>query len=432
MLFLLLFFSISAHAESSINGRVYTDQYIFTNGSPSGEIAQSSLSSWLEYDFQTEEQNHKKFGLHVVGQGDVFYRDLNHPHETSARARLREGYLSYTTDETVLRAGQQIIPWGKSDGINPTDYFTAKDFTLFNPDDEVKRMGAPGVSWNFTPDGGASPFNIQAVFQAYYPQTRLLIPDQVIPTGVAFSKYPNTPEAFSSNSMEFGFKVSYLKSNYDFSFSYFQGYSRFSQYVYESAANRIAPINPRESAVGGDASFTFAEYVVRIESALILPENGTDTDVLFGLVEPSHWDTVAGVERTFNDDFRVQVQGMIRHHLYYRDPNAYIGGSALVNTLQRAIGRANALILNYQQQTNLGATFRVGYANSSSNWTVDLFWVGYFSNGQDYLVRPQIGYKPMDNVRLVAGADLYGGQAERPLGALKDRSVGFFEAKYSF
>jgi hypothetical protein len=424
---------VSQNATASpIAGRIYSDYYIYTQDLSYGEVAQSSLSAWLEYDSQADDSTKKDLGVHIVGQGDLFYRDLNHPGQTSARFHLREGYISYLSDETVLRVGQQIIPWGKSDGINPTDYFTAKDYTLFNPDDEVKRLGAPGLSWGFTPDQGTSPFNIQAVFQAYYPQMRLLIPSQAIPSGVAVSKYASSPEAFSENAMEFGFKVAYLKSNYDFSFSYFQGYTPFAEYVFDVAQNRVSPVNPKQKAIGGDASFTLGEYVVRIESALLMPENGTDTDPLFGLVEPWHWDTVAGIETTFAQDYHAQIQGTVRHHLYYQLPSDSIGGSAQTRAIQQAVGRANALILNYQQQTNVGATFRVGYASDTSDWTADVFLVGYFMNGQDYLVRPQVSFKPMNNVRLMAGADLYGGEEGRPLGALKDRSVGFFEAKYVF
>jgi hypothetical protein len=433
---LLIFFGFGtsgAFAEGfPFTGRIYADHYGYTQGVLSGQIAQTSLSMWLEYDSQRDQSTKQGLGVHLVGQGDLFYRSLDYPYDSSSRAKLREGYVSYITEGTVVRAGQQIIPWGKSDGINPTDYFTAKDYTVFNPDDEVKRMGAPGISWTFTPDQGTSPFNIQAIFQAYYPQTKLLLPDQVVPNGINFTRYADSPEAFSPNSMEFGFKISYLKSNYDFSFSYFQGYTQFAEYVYDPARNAISPVNPKQTAIGGDASFTLGDYVVRVETALLMPDNGTDTNTLFGLVEPWHWDTVAGIERTIGNDFHIQVQGTVRHHLYYQDPSAYIGGSPTVNQIQQNVGRSNSLILNYQQQTNVGGTFRFGYASDTSLWTADVFLVGYFANGNDYLLRPQITYKPIDSIRLVAGADLYGGEDTRPLGALKDRSVAFFEAKYSF
>lgn len=131
-------------------GRIYTDQYVLTNSESNQTLAQSSASIWLDLDSHTD----KGMGARFIGQFDFLYRDLNHPTETSVFYQLREAYVSYLSEGSDLRAGQQIIPWGKSDGINPTDYFTAKNYTLLNPDDEVKRTGAPALNWIFTPEAG--------------------------------------------------------------------------------------------------------------------------------------------------------------------------------------------------------------------------------------------------------------------------------------
>ena len=48
------------------------------------------------------------------------------------RPRLREGYLYLRRPGLEVRAGQQIIPWGQADAVNPTDFLTAKDYTFFN------------------------------------------------------------------------------------------------------------------------------------------------------------------------------------------------------------------------------------------------------------------------------------------------------------
>jgi hypothetical protein len=68
--------------------------------------------------------------------------------------------------------------------------------------------------------------------------------------------------------MEYGLKVSYLKPDFDLSLSWYRGYSHFSEYVYNPAQNSITPIQPAETAVGSDASFTVQNYVIRMETAL--------------------------------------------------------------------------------------------------------------------------------------------------------------------
>jgi hypothetical protein len=406
-------------------GRIYTDQYVYTTDR---SLAQSSYSIWLDLDSKTE----KGLGARFIGELDVFAKNMENPNQWSSFGQFREAYISYLGDGFDLRIGQQIIPWGKSDGVNPTDYFTAKNYTFLNPDDEVKRLGAPAVNLNFTPDAGTSSFSFQFVFQAFYPQTKLIIPDSVIPQGITVNRYARPPTAFQPDAMEGGVKIAFQKSNYDLSVSAFRGVVATPQFVYNQLTGTIDATNFEESAFGGDASFTVDDFVVRFETAVHLPDNGSANDPLFGLVEPNHWDSVVGVEKPIFTDFRVQFQFLYRYHLSYQDNVVVNTGNPILNQIMTGIAKANATLLNYQRQGNPGSSFRISYAKDSSRWTADLFIVGYFANGSDYLVRPQVGFTPVDNLKLLAGFDLYGGDPTTTLGSLHNRSDGFFEAKYIF
>lgn len=438
----LFFIGISTASAARVNGfeptfnlggRLYTDQYFTAYNSmtyPSG-VFQSSISAWLDLQANITENS----SILAVGQLDAFLRSLTEPNQSSFDGRLREGYYSYQSSSLEFRLGQQIIPWGKSDGVNPTDYFTAKDYTLMNPDDEVKRIGAPSVMLSFTPNDGSSPINFTGIFQATYPQTKLIIPalaTQNIPAGVGFQLYPNTPGYFQQNSIEFGGKLAYLGNEFDFSVSAFRGMNHFAQYVYDFNLNNISPQNIQQTVIGGDLSFTAGSSVVRAESAYFIPDQGPENTTLYGLVQPSHWDTVAGVEKTFFENIHTQVQFLYRYYMGYLNPSLYSTMNPVVTQLQQGIARSNALLLNFQRQNNPGATFRVGYASEESDWTADLFLVGYFAEGQDYLLRPQVTFKPMEGLKLLAGADLYGGEETRPLGSLHLNSTLFFEGRYLF
>jgi len=434
--FLFAFFCANSFAEepsessSSFRGRIYTDQYfpVYSSATYASGILQSSISAWL--DFQNKFS--KNTSIQIVGEGDAFLRSLSDTTESSFSGKLREGFFAYQNDSFELRVGQQIIPWGKSDGVNPTDYFTAKDYTLLNPDDEVRRTGAPAAMLNFTPEKGTSPLNFIGVFQAVYPQTKLLIPDQAIPSGIQFQKYPMAPTPFQQDTIEFGGKLAYLKNDFDLSVSAFRGVNHFSQYIYNIPTNQITPINIQQTAVGGDASFTAGSSVFRIETAYIIPDNGKENTDLYGLVQPTHWDTSLGIEHTFFDDIHTQVQVLYRYHIAYLDPSLYNAFNPLLTQIQRSVAHANGLLLNFQRQDNIGATFRIGYSNETSPWTADLFLIGYFAQGQDYLLRPQVSYKLVEGFKLLAGGEFYGGDESRPLGALKKNSSVFFEGKYVF
>jgi len=425
-------FADSGSEESAVTwgGRIYTDQYFATradSGYRNG-IIQSSFSAWLDFQAKTSART----TFQAIGQFDAFAKNMTMNDRSSFSARIREGVFTFQTDSLQFKIGQQIIPWGKSDGVNPTDYFSSKDFTILNPDEEVKRQGAPAMQLSLTPKQGTSPITFTGVFQAAYPQQKLMIPDRAVPSGIQFTKYASAPALFREDTMEYGGKIAYLGNSFDLSLSAFRGVNHFSQYVYDFASNRVLPQNFLQSAVGGDFSFTSGDYVVRGESAYFIPDQGPLNTPLYGIVQPSHWDAIIGVERGFLDDFRAQVQFLYRYHFDYQDPSSITTPSPVLTQIQQTVARANALLLNFQRESNPGATFRVGYASDSSDWTADLFLVGYFAKGYDYLLRPQLSFKPAEGWKLLAGADLYGGNESRPLGALRNNSSLFLEGRYIF
>jgi hypothetical protein len=426
-----------SHAETgasdssfTVGGRLYTDHYFATrsNSGYRNGIIQSSVSGWL--DFQSNLSQRTSF--QAIGQFDIFARNMTSNDRATISGRVREGVFTFQTESIQFKIGQQIIPWGKSDGVNPTDYFSSKDYTLLNPDEEVKRQGAPAMMLSLTPKQGTSPITFTGVFQAAYPQQKLMIPDRAVPTGIQFTKYASAPELFREESMEYGGKIAYLGNTFDLSLSVFRGVNHFSQYIYDVSQNRVIPQNFLQSAVGGDFSFTSGDFVVRGESAYFVPDQGPANSALYRIVQPSHWDTIIGVERGFLDDFRAQVQFLYRYHFDYQDPSTITTPSPVLTQIQQTVARANALLLNFQRESNPGATFRIGYASDSSDWTADLFLVGYFAKGYDYLLRPQVSYKPGEGWKLMAGADLYGGNESRPLGALRNNSSLFLEGRYVF
>ena len=424
--FFLLPLAAPSSSAAEWGGRIYTDQYGYTAASSPGGMEQSSISSWLDYDAHSD----SGFGVRAIGQVDGFLKSIENPGHASVRGRIREAYGSFLGQGIEIRLGQQIIPWGKSDGVNPTDYFTAKDYTLLNPDEEVRRIGAPSLNVSYTPKDGASPITVQVVVQATHPETRLLIPDSAVPANLHFSKYGDSPGPFGATGAEAGVKLAWQSATFDASISAFRGYSHFPQYVFNSTTLSVAPIRPLESAVGGDASFTLGNQIIRLETALLMPDNGKSTDPLSGIVEPWHWDSVLGVERPLGDDFRIQLQVLYRWHLNYS--TAAATGSPSLDAIRSGISQANQLILNWQHRGNPGATFRAGYQSEHSNFTGDLFLIGWFGSGKDFLFRPQAGWTPATNWKLSLGADFYGGDPSRPLGALSSRSDAFFEAKRMF
>jgi len=157
-----------------LSGRIFSDVYIPTqNNYPSRSLQQLSTSLWLQSDPKLTDSTSAR----ILFEGNAF--DANYSYLSGntnvshIEPQLREGYVSYSKIGFDLKVGKQIIPWGKSDAFNPTDYHTAKNFQFLNPDDEVRRQGSGSLLASITPDEGSSPWNLTGVFTPIIAQSRL-------------------------------------------------------------------------------------------------------------------------------------------------------------------------------------------------------------------------------------------------------------------
>jgi hypothetical protein len=161
---LALFFCVclgrsSALAEDfsifPLTGRVFGDVYVPTQDPvPQKPLEQLSGSLWLESNPHLGEHSYAK----IIGEFDAFDGQYSFSSDLSTashlEAVLREAYVGSSKGGFEIRAGKMILPWGKSDVFNPTDYHTAKNLSFFNPDDEVRRVGGSSLEILFTPNEG--------------------------------------------------------------------------------------------------------------------------------------------------------------------------------------------------------------------------------------------------------------------------------------
>lgn len=427
---LALLFPVHADAALSkpdwFSGRIYTDHYFGLVEPNSGEFIQNSFSLWLGVDTNLA----STVSLRAITQLDVLPKSIERPNEMDSRLRVREAYMNFEPIGGLqIRAGQEIIPWGKSDGVNPTDYLTGKDFTLLNPDDEVRRVGAVGAHLSYTPKSGNSPLLFEVVVQGNYVKNQMLIPTSAVPSGITLNIDRDAPDVSAENAQG-AVKISYLGTAFDFSLSYFDGREKFPQFFYDGGST-ITAKNIFIHVVGGDFSTTVDQYVFRLEGAYTMSEFGPYGYKNLGITEPDHLDIVAGAERPIGDDFRAQAQFLVRHHPKYASAESYSGSSLQDTLVTRQVAAANALILNFQKKTRPGVTLRAGYVDPGKNWSADLNWIGNFDSS-DYFFQPKVSWMKIENVKMTLGADLYGGESNRPFGALSGYNAVFFDAKYFF
>jgi hypothetical protein len=389
---------VSAIAQAAeplaLSGRVFTDVYAPVRDADTAPYRLNSASLWLQGDAKAGDATSGRFVLDAT---------TNAPYLV-----VREAYADYFKNGFELRAGQLIVPWGKSDAINPTDFLSAKNLTRFNPDEEVRRLGAPILWAAWTPSGGTSPLTFTVVAVPVFAQTQLLIPPTAVPTGVNLNTQPNVATPTLANT-ETALKIAYNGSSWDASLTAFRGWNHAPDLYVVAPPASLGFTFHHVRALGGDASFTSGKWIFRAESAYVW----TETDPL---VEPAHWDSVLGVERPLGDDFRIQAQLYVRTHPSYVDPFG-------------PVANANALLQGYQFATRESFTLRFSYDRES--WAAELFALANVQGG-DYLLRPKATYSISDALKATAGLDWYAGPDDRMLGAMKAYSSVFLEAKYLF
>ena len=66
----------------------------------------------------------------------------------SAFLEFNQLSLMYKTESFRLKAGRQITSWGKSDGLNPTDFLSGKRNLLLVTEDSLTRRGHTRRVWS--------------------------------------------------------------------------------------------------------------------------------------------------------------------------------------------------------------------------------------------------------------------------------------------
>lgn len=427
----ILFVGAAAHAELPewISGKAILDQneVVGPARDERGE-GNTTLQSGLTIYGVAAPSFTEEVSAKVALRGSAFRRSLEKDDAFILRGEAQELWVSRASGGFDLRVGQIVTPWGKSDAVNPTDFLTAKDLTFLSTADEIRRRGAPGIRAGFVPNAGNSPIEATFAWNARYPQTKMLLPSDGVPSGLAVETDPDSPSWFGDR-QEWALKLAYLASAYDFSVSAFSGRDHFGQFVWDGS--RVDLVFEKERALGADFSVTFDDFVLRGESAYFFYDAGKRGRGDYSLTEPNHWDSVLGVERAFGERVRVLVQALYRVHPSLRDPSEYVGTGFVDTAVQRGVGQANALIQNYQEKSEFGATFLVVYSTPEEGWVFELAALGNFIGG-DFVIRPRVTHKLRDSLHASLGMDYYGGPEEKTLGALRDYRSAFLEARLDF
>lgn len=409
-----------------VHGRIFSDFYLPIHRSTLNQV---SGSVWLQADPKLSENAYGHFTL-TASQLEASVV----PGKTGFYPGVREAKVSFFKEGWEFRAGKMIIPWGNSDGINPTDFLSGKDYTFFNPDEEVKRIGATGLWLSWTPRAGQSPMNLTLVVLPVLAQSKVLLAPGQVPASFVIADTFQTPATTLSN-ISLALKTTYTGNQWDASLLAYRGFNSLPEFQATSVGE--IPLVPilnasfgfhRFRALGGDISLTVGKWVLKTEDAYVWTENNDGQNPL---TLPSYLSSVISVERPLGADFRVQTQIWVRYYPNYLSPAQASGPNPLQALINQQVARANALIQNYQDRVRPAGTLRVTYTDERDGLEAQLLIAMNF-NGGDYLLRPKLDYSISDSLKATLGMDYYAGPADRPFGVLEPFSSVFTEFRYLF
>jgi len=326
--------------------------------------------------------------------------------------RLREVYLNWIAGDLTLRAGQQIIIWGRADRFNPTDVITPRDYRVLSFDDDAQRFGVVGAEVTYRLSGE---YTVSAHALPFFQTSR--IPTGMLPAG---TRWNPEHEHSSGDNVQWGVKLDDSSAWLDWSVSSFKGFSSLPELVLKNGAELVLE-NRAMRMIGVDFAASPGSWGIRGEASYIALERENDMP---DLLPHSYFYSVLGVERNLAETTTLNVQWLRRQIFGFTDPRTVPGPLG-----QIAMG--NAQIHNQFDKIQTGISISIRARGLHDALQAELSGVSFFVH-HDYLIRPQLQYALNDHWSLLMMADIYHGPDDSFLGSLRKNSLAYAELRYQF
>jgi len=349
--------------------------------------------------------------LSLFVEGWIMNEQLFHADQT--QEQLREAYLDINLGPMDFRIGKQIIVWGRTDRINPTDNLSPRDFTLLVPEDDDQRLGTPAVK--------ATYYFKEISLSAYW------LPDfesDTIPIQQPPPTFTVTEDVPDTSFGAWAVKIEQTGKVVDWSLSYFNGYDLSPDLgiISPTQPTHLVLKNHRIYVIGTDAATTLGRYGLRAEAAYTMTQDNRGDNPY---VKNPFFFMVMGGDRTFLEYLNVNLQYLIRVVVNYQNPDE------ITNPVVRAVAIEQAVISNQLDQIQQGATLRINYKwlnETLEGEIATVFLTPHFS----YVIRPKVTYAFTDRWKGIIGGDLYEGNQPSFFGYLRHNSTAYAEVRWSF
>lgn len=333
--------------------------------------------------------------------------------ETKTCIELKEAYAGIQTKVFKFYLGNQIVPWGRTDGFNPTDNINPKDYFLLTPDPEDQRLGNFMLRVKISPSSNSQ---LELISIPFYKPSVYRYDLFALGDGTTFDETVK-PELSFANAA-FAGRLNFDLPFAGFSFSYFNGFNPFHGFKLKSFTMTQAPeivFIPdfyRKQTIGMDFEIPFSRILFRGEVAYNLTK---DYKQNMHIPNPD-LTYVAGMELDVAG-INIIAQYVGKYTFSYSpliDPvllNPY-DPVALYNY---AYGLAvnNAILYNRKINLQQEETNSALFLSLRRSFGFDLLTIsasGYYNlTSEEYMYRPEIKWKPDDQLTMTLGGNVMGG-----------------------
>lgn len=333
------------------------------------------------------------------------------------RADLVEGWMRFSSGDFSLKAGRQIVVWGRADRLNPADVLGSRDYTLLVASDDEQRRGSLMVQARL----GLGEFTLDGYWLPEFRATRFpLDPD---PAGAAVIRDEQVHDRG-----QFALKLDRSGGSVDWSLGWFHGTDRTRDFARvavpaQSPAGVFTGVQqrfPQVDVVSGDAAGTIGRFGWRAEIAW---NRYRGADTIFRKND-NIW-LVAGFDTDVAGGWNVNLQYSLRRIFDFADPRL------VADPVDRAVAAQSAAVNNQLDRTQHGMTARVAHKWLQDTLDFELSTIVYFQTG-DAAIRPKLSYAINDKLRVTVAADVFVGPRLSYFGRVRDLSAGFLQLNYGF
>lgn len=272
---------------------------------------------------------------------------------------VRRLNAAYTHGKLTVEAGKQLIRWGKTDILNPTDRFAPRDF-LNVVDADFLPITAARATYGSQTDA------IDVVFSPRLTPSRIPLLDQrwapPIPLREANPDFPGAPQ--------YGARWNHTGAAAEFSFSFYNGFDHLPLF-------RLTPqftlqrFYPQLRMYGADAAVPLGPVTVKSEAAYFTSTNPQSDEYVLYVVQlerqVGEWSFVGGYAGEATTDRRSAVgfspirgyaRSLVAHATYTIDTNR----SMTVEAVVRQNGAGAWLRAEYSQAFGQHVRATAGYS----------------------------------------------------------------------